>query len=126
MVRTQFLPSGPSVRSSDWSTLTICAMLHMYSLSACRLKMFSPSPAATALRIVACCHSRPLRCSSLCGMRSHTPHSSRIRPDLPVGIVCIQQVRAAGSCPASTRGKMLNCVYMPSGVNCWGGWMPFS
>src|SRR6185437_1046173 len=63
-VRTVFLPSGPSVSSTLCSTFTICAMLHMYSLSACRLKMFSPSPAATALRILDCCHSLPFWRSS--------------------------------------------------------------
>src|SRR5437868_12713038 len=52
-------PSDPSVSSSDCSTFTICAMLHMYSLSAWRLKMFSPKPAAAALRMVLCCHSLP-------------------------------------------------------------------
>src|SRR5438105_3586523 len=43
-------------------------MLHMKSLSAWRLKMFSPNPAAAALRMVLCCHNLPNFFSSSAAM----------------------------------------------------------
>ena len=75
---------SPSVRNSDWSTLTSCAMLAITSLSAWRLKVSSVIAATSASRRVFCCQ----RCAG-CARASaecHVPHSSTTSPILSLGV----------------------------------------